>query len=70
MGNNDAVDESKLILCCALCCANISFLPSCGALGCSGKVRFFVMSLYSYIFLAKYNVSPYICVVAGWSLLL
>jgi hypothetical protein len=39
MSNNDAVDERKLILCCALCCANISFLPSCGALGCSGKVR-------------------------------
>jgi hypothetical protein len=39
MGNNDAVDERKLILCCALCCANISLLPSCGALGCSGKVN-------------------------------
>jgi hypothetical protein len=42
MGNNDdAVDERKLILCCALCCANVSFYPSCDAIGCSGKVRTF-----------------------------
>lgn len=35
----DAVDESKLILCCALCCANVSFYPAFDCLGCSGKVR-------------------------------
>ena len=35
---NDAVDESKLILCCALCCANVSIYPTCDCFGCSGKV--------------------------------
>jgi len=34
----DAVDEDKLILCCALCCANCSVLPPTSCLGCSGKV--------------------------------
>jgi hypothetical protein len=33
----DAVDEEKLILCCALCCTNCSVYPSCDALGASGK---------------------------------
>jgi hypothetical protein len=36
----DAVDEEKLILCCALCCTNCSCYPACDALGVSGKVRF------------------------------
>jgi len=36
--NNDAVDEDKLILCCALCCANCSYYPAVDCLGCSGKV--------------------------------
>ena len=39
MGNDDAIDEDNLILCCALCCANVSILPTLGCLGCSGKVR-------------------------------
>eukprot|EP00566_Odontella_aurita_P025551 CAMPEP_0113563728 /NCGR_PEP_ID=MMETSP0015_2-20120614/21226_1 /TAXON_ID=2838 /ORGANISM="Odontella" /LENGTH=116 /DNA_ID=CAMNT_0000465733 /DNA_START=135 /DNA_END=485 /DNA_ORIENTATION=- /assembly_acc=CAM_ASM_000160 len=34
MGPDDAVDESKLTLCCAVCCANCSTGPFCG---CSGK---------------------------------
>ncbi|GAX13237.1 hypothetical protein FisN_17Hu171 [Fistulifera solaris] len=33
----DAVNEDKLVLCCALCCVNLSVYPSCGCLGCSGK---------------------------------
>jgi hypothetical protein len=37
MAGDDAVDESKLVLCCALCCANLSFLTS-ECFGCSGKV--------------------------------
>ena len=36
--NEDSIDEDNLILCCACCCSNISVLPTCGALGCSGKV--------------------------------
>ena len=35
---DDAVDESKLILCCAVCCANVSLYPTCDCFGCSGKV--------------------------------
>ena len=35
----DAVNESELTLCCALCCANFSFYRSCDCYGCSGKVR-------------------------------
>ena len=34
----DAIDESKLVLCCALCCANLSTYPTADCLGCSGKV--------------------------------
>ena len=37
MGGDDAVDESKLVLCCALCCVNLSTYPSADCLGCSGK---------------------------------
>jgi hypothetical protein len=37
-GGDDAIDEDKLILCCALCCINCSILPSCDCFGCSGKV--------------------------------
>eukprot|EP00956_Cyclotella_meneghiniana_P044058 scaffold300195_cov96-Cyclotella_meneghiniana.AAC.3 len=35
---DDAIDEEKLVLCCALCCANLSTYPSADCLGCSGKV--------------------------------
>lgn len=35
---DDAIDEEKLVLCCALCCANMSTYPSADCLGCSGKV--------------------------------
>ena len=35
MVHEDAVDESKLTLCCALCCANCSTMATCG---CSGRV--------------------------------
>jgi hypothetical protein len=38
MCGGDAVNEEELILCCALCCVNCSVLPSCGCIGCSGKV--------------------------------
>ena len=38
-GDGDAVDEDELILCCAVCCANLSLYPKLDALGCSGKVR-------------------------------
>ncbi|KAL3799280.1 hypothetical protein HJC23_013005 [Cyclotella cryptica] len=38
MGSDDAVDESKLVLCCALCCANLSTYLTADCLGCSGKV--------------------------------
>jgi len=34
---SDAVDEDKLLLCCALCCANCSILPT-SCIGCSGKI--------------------------------
>ena len=34
--HDDAVDETKLTLCCALCCCNCSTYPSCAL--CSGKV--------------------------------
>ncbi|KAL7517746.1 hypothetical protein ACHAWF_000152 [Thalassiosira exigua] len=37
--NDDAVDESKLVLCCALCCANFSLYPTADCVGCSGKLR-------------------------------
>ena len=36
--NDDAVDESELILCCALCCANASVYSNCDCFGCSAKV--------------------------------
>ncbi|EEC45676.1 predicted protein [Phaeodactylum tricornutum CCAP 1055/1] len=45
MGNDDAIDEEKLILCCALCCANVSILPSCGCFGCSGKAGICCLNL-------------------------
>ena len=35
---DDAIDEGKLVLCCALCCANFSTYPSADCLGCSGKI--------------------------------
>ncbi|EEC45675.1 predicted protein [Phaeodactylum tricornutum CCAP 1055/1] len=37
MRNGDAIAEDDLILCCALCCANLSILSGCECLGCSGK---------------------------------
>eukprot|EP00957_Ditylum_brightwellii_P080609 6130554-Ditylum_brightwellii.AAC.1 len=36
-GDDDAVDEDKLVLCCAFCCANCAFLPPPTCCGCSGK---------------------------------
>jgi hypothetical protein len=36
---DDAVDEEKVILCCALCCVNCGYYNACDSLGCSGKVR-------------------------------
>ena len=38
MGGDDAIDEEDLILCCALCCANLSYYPSADCCGCSGKI--------------------------------
>ncbi|KAL3805233.1 hypothetical protein ACHAWO_009035 [Cyclotella atomus] len=38
MAGDDAVDEEKLVLCCALCCHNCSVYPAADCLGCSGKV--------------------------------
>ena len=38
MPGDDAVDEQKLVLCCAVCCSNCSVLPSCEAFGVSGKL--------------------------------
>ena len=38
MAGDDAVDEEKLVLCCALCCHNCSVCPTADCLGCSGKV--------------------------------
>lgn len=34
----DAIDEENLILCCALCCCNLSVYNDCDCFGCSGKV--------------------------------
>ena len=34
---DDAIDEEKLVLCCALCCANHSYYPASDCFGCSGK---------------------------------
>merc|ERR1712216_306043 len=34
--DRDAVDEERMILCCAVCCLNLSFYPNCGL--CSGKI--------------------------------
>ena len=39
MPEDDAVNEENLVLCCALCCANLSLYPSGECFGCSGKVR-------------------------------
>ena len=38
MAGDDAVDEDKLVLCCALCCVNLGMYPSADCLGCSGKI--------------------------------
>jgi hypothetical protein len=39
-GCDDAVQEDKLRLCCALCCINCSVYEGCcRCIGCSGKVR-------------------------------
>jgi len=38
MGGDDAIREEDLILCCGLCCANLSYLPTADCCGCSGKV--------------------------------
>ena len=46
MGNDDAVDEDKLVLCCALCCVNASFYPTCDCFGCSGKVRTLIANAF------------------------
>ena len=40
MGDNDAVNEEDLILCCGLCCSNCSILPNLSCCGCSGKLGF------------------------------
>jgi hypothetical protein len=37
-GCGDAVDEDKIILCCALCCFNCGWYNACDACGISGKV--------------------------------
>ena len=36
-GCGDAVDEDKVVLCCALCCINCGCLNDCTCLGCSAK---------------------------------
>jgi hypothetical protein len=36
-GGDDAVDEGKIILCCALGCCNLGLYNGCDAIGCSGK---------------------------------
>lgn len=38
MAGEDAVDESQLTLCCALCCTNCATLPITECTGCSGKL--------------------------------
>ena len=38
LGNDDAVDEDKLIICFGAGCANCSCLPSISCVGCSGKI--------------------------------
>jgi hypothetical protein len=36
--DNDAVDERRQTLCCALCCVNCAYLDLCECTGCSGKI--------------------------------
>ena len=56
-GNDDAVDEQDLILCCALCCANISVYPTVDCFGCSGTVRFFDLN-HSTVLLTNISWRP------------
>lgn len=37
MAGDDAVDEDKVTLCCAVCCANCGIYPTEDCCGCSGK---------------------------------
>ena len=37
MAGDDAVDEDKVTLCCAVCCANCGIYPTDDCCGCSGK---------------------------------
>mmetsp|Transcript_10103 Transcript_10103/g.14499 ORF Transcript_10103/g.14499 Transcript_10103/m.14499 type:complete len:136 (-) Transcript_10103:1514-1921(-) len=37
MGGDDAIDEERVRLCCALCCANCGFYGTEDCIGCSGK---------------------------------
>eukprot|EP00986_Skeletonema_menzelii_P013730 scaffold8263_cov128-Skeletonema_menzelii.AAC.2 len=37
MGGDDAIDEERVTLCCALCCANCGFYGTEDCCGCSGK---------------------------------
>ena len=50
----DAVDEDKLVLCCALCCINCSCYNACDCAGCSGKVCVLCW-LVDIIFLSSYK---------------
>ena len=43
MPNDDAVDERKALLCCALCCLNCSYYPTCGC--CSGRIGLCCLNL-------------------------
>ena len=40
----DSIDEDGIIVCCACVCANLGVLPTCGALGCSGKAGLLCLS--------------------------
>ena len=37
-GDDDAVDEEKIILCCALCCVHCGVYTGWDCPGCSGKI--------------------------------
>jgi hypothetical protein len=37
MVRDDAVDEENIVLCCAVCCANVGYYADADCCGCSGK---------------------------------
>jgi hypothetical protein len=69
--NNDAVNEEKIILCCALGCFNCGWYNACDACGVSGKVMKTTTRVVPSIpFVAVFSLLILFTAFVGWNLLL